>query len=176
MQRIISFIDSLNEWIGRAVAWLALAMVLAMCAVVFLRYSFAVGSIKLQESVTWMHALVFLIGAAYTLKHDEHVRVDVFYRGFGPRIRAWVNLLGTLLLLWPLCVLILWSSWDYVLASWHTREASGEVGGLPGVYLLKTAIPVTALLLFLQGLAEALRALQALRGNGGSNAEAAAWK
>jgi len=112
----------------------------------------------MQESVLYLHATVFMLGAAYTLKHDQHVRVDLFYRRIGPRGRAWVDLAGTLLLLVPVCLFILDSSWDYVREAWAIREASPEAGGLPGVYLLKSLIPAMAVLLLIQGVAMALRA------------------
>ena len=163
MKRTIKSLRGLNERIGRAVAWLTLAMVLVTFAVVVARYAFDLGSIAVQESITYMHALVFMLGAAYTLKHDGHVRVDIFYRKMGPRARAWTDLLGALLLLAPMCLFILWSGWDYVAASWSFRESSPETGGLPWVYLLKTAIPLMAVLLLLQGLAQALESVLSLR-------------
>lgn len=160
----VRLLEAVSEWVGRAVAWLTLFMVLVTFAVVVLRYAFATGSIALQESVTYMHALVFMLGAAYTLKHDGHVRVDILYRGLGPRGRAWVDLLGVLLLLLPTAVFVLWTSWGYVADSWALREGSREAGGIPLVYVLKTAIPLMAILLALQGLAQALRALLTLSG------------
>ncbi|WP_296898622.1 TRAP transporter small permease subunit [Thiohalocapsa sp.] len=86
-------LDLVNTWVGRVVAWLALAMVLVTFLVVVLRYGFDAGSIALQESVTYMHAMLFMLGAAYTLQLNGHVRVDIFYQRFGPRGRAWVDLL-----------------------------------------------------------------------------------
>lgn len=166
MQKLIDGIETLNEWIGCAVGWLTLVMVGVMFLVVVLRYVFDTGYIALQESVTWMHALVFMLGAAYTLKYDAHVRVDVLYRNWSSRRQAWANLLGVLFLLLPVCMLIIWQSADYVARSWRVFEASGETGGLPGVFLLKTAIPVTALLLLLQGIALALRSALTLAGRG----------
>lgn len=160
---LLSAIDAVSEWTGRAVSWLTLAMVLATVAVVVLRYAFGQGLIWLQESVNWMHALVFMLGAAYTLKADEHVRVDVFYRELGERGRAVVNLAGTLLFLLPLCAYLAVESWPYVASSWRIGERSREAGGLPMLYLLKTLIPLMAALLALQGIAGALRALLALR-------------
>ena len=117
-------LDGLNEWIGRAVSWLSLLMVLVTFAVVVLRYAFDTGWIAMQESVTYMHAVLFLAGAAYTLKHQGHVRVDVFYRRFSPRGRAWVDLFGGLLLLLPVCLFIFYMSWDYVVQSWALQEGS----------------------------------------------------
>ncbi|NIR25762.1 MAG: TRAP transporter small permease subunit, partial [Gammaproteobacteria bacterium] len=119
-------------------------MVLVTFAVVLLRYLFNTGWIAMQESITYMHALVFMLGAAYTLRHDGHVRVDIFYQKFSPRTRAWVDLLGTLLLLLPVTLFIAWVSWEYVSTAWALKEGSRETGGLPGVYLLKTAIPLMA--------------------------------
>jgi TRAP-type mannitol/chloroaromatic compound transport system permease small subunit len=165
LERIAAFIDGLSEWTGRLVAWLTLAMVLVTCAVVLLRYAFNLGWIAVQESITYLHALVFMLGAAYTLRHDGHVRVDIFYRRLSPRGQAWVDLLGALLLLLPVCVFTLWISWDYVAASWSLREGSRDAGGLPLVYLLKGVIPAMALLLTLQGISQALRSLLVLLGH-----------
>lgn len=165
--RLLSAVDAVSGWTGRAVSWLTLAMVLATVAVVVLRYAAGVGLIWLQESVNWMHAVVFMLGAAYTLQADEHVRVDVFYRGMSRRNQAIVNLAGTVLFLLPLCVFLVVESWPYVASSWRVAERSREAGGLPMLYLLKTLIPLMAALLALQGLAAGLRALLQLRGPGG---------
>lgn len=141
----------INEWTGRAIAWLTLLMVITTFTVVVLRYGFDLGSIAMQESIIYLHALNFMLGAAFTLKHDAHVRVDIFYQKMGPRGQAWVDLLGTLLLLLPVCGFIFWSSWDYVAAAWAVRETSGEAGGLPFVYLLKSILLLMPCLLMLQG-------------------------
>jgi TRAP-type mannitol/chloroaromatic compound transport system permease small subunit len=163
IRRLPSLLDAIAEWTGRAVSWLTLAMVLATVAVVVMRYAFGQGLIWLQESVNWMHAAVFMLGAAYTLKADEHVRVDVFYRGLGERGRAVVDLAGTLLLLLPLCVYLVAESWEYVELSWRIGERSREAGGLPMLYLLKSLIPLMAVLLAIQGIAGGVRALLSLR-------------
>ena len=165
LQRIAAQLDRLAELTGRAVSWLTLGMVLLTITVVILRYLFDTGSIALQESITYLHAVVFMLGAAYTLKHDGHVRVDIFYQQRSPRTRAWIDLLGTLLLLAPVCVFIFISSLDYVSAAWAIREGSREAGGLDGVFLLKTVIPLMAVLLLLQGLSMSLRSVLVLTGN-----------
>ncbi|MCB1874976.1 MAG: TRAP transporter small permease subunit [Chromatiales bacterium] len=157
-------IDRLNEWIGRGVAWLTLLMVLITFAVVVLRYVFSLGWIAMQESVTYLHTLVFMLGAAYTLKRDGHVRVDIFYRGFGPKGQAAVDLFGAVFLLLPVSVFIAWISLDYVFASWKILEDSRETAGLPGVFLLKTVILLMAALLFLQGIAQVIRSASVLSG------------
>jgi TRAP-type mannitol/chloroaromatic compound transport system permease small subunit len=133
-------------------------------AVVLLRYVLGLGSIWLQESVLYAHAALFLLAAAWTLNEGGHVRVDVFYAGASPRAKAWVDLVGTLLLLLPFCLAILWFSLPYVERSWAILERSRESSGLPLVFLLKTLIPVFALLLALQGVAQAIRAALILRG------------
>ena len=166
LDRLSSHLESLSEWSGRAVAWMTLAMVVITFTVVVLRYVFDTGWIAMQESISYLHALVFLIGAAYTLKHDAHVRVDIFYRKMGTRGRAWVDLIGSIMLLLPMCVYIFWSSWDYVTASWVIRESSPEAGGLPWVYLLKTTLLVAPALLILQGTALAARCALFLGGYG----------
>ena len=164
MNDLIRLIDRISEWTGRTVAWLALAMVVVTFVVVVLRYVFDAGWIAMQESVTYMHALVFMVGAAYTLRDGGHVRVDIFYRRLGPRGRAWVDLFGALALLLPMSLYIAWISWDYVAASWAVREGSREAGGLPGVYLLKSLTLVMPLLLALQGLGMTLRSGLVLAG------------
>ena len=161
---VIGVIDGLNEWIGRAVSWLTLLMVLVTFLVVVLRYAFDLGWIALQESVVWMYALVFLLGAAYTLKHDAHVRVDIIYQRCNRTTRAWIDLFGALLLLLPVCGLILWSSWEYVIDAWAMGEGSREAGGLPGLYVLKSAILLMGLLLLLQGIAMGLRSVMTIIG------------
>lgn len=154
---LAAWLEAVNEQVGRAVAWLALAMVLVTFLVVVLRYAFDTGAIALQESVTYLHATLFMLGIGYTLRHDGHVRVDIFYHRFSARGRAWVDLLGTLLLLVPVCIFLLWSSFGYVADAWGIREGSREAGGIPGVWLLKTLILALPVLVLLQGLAWLLR-------------------
>ncbi len=164
--RVARYLETLNEWAGRALSWLTLLMVLVTFAVVVLRYAFDMGWIAMQESVTYMHAFLFLGAAAFTLKHHGHVRVDIFFHRFSRRGQAWVDLLGSLFLLIPVSVFISWVSWEYVISSWELFEGSREAGGLPGVFLLKTMILVMAVLLILQGLATALRCALFLGGMG----------
>ena len=155
-----STIDRFSRLLGDVTAWLTLAMVVVTAGVVVLRYAFDAGFIWLQESVTWMHAAVFMLGAAYTLQVDEHVRVDVFYRRFSLRRRALVDLTGVILFLLPMSAFLAWSAWDFVAASWSLKEASRESGGLPYpmIPLLKSILLVMPLTLALQGLSVALRA------------------
>lgn len=169
MQVLRSFsatIDGLNEGVGRAVAWLALLMVLTQFVVVLMRYVFGVGSIWMQESVVYMHGLLFMAGAGYTLLHDGHVRLDVFYREADARARAKVDIAGVLLFLLPVCALIFIHAWPYVAKSWAVREGSPETSGIQGVFLLKTVILVFAVLIGLQGLSLAMRSALVLAGAG----------
>ncbi|MCU0758539.1 MAG: TRAP transporter small permease subunit [Steroidobacteraceae bacterium] len=159
-------VDALVERIGRAAGWLTLAMVLATLVVVVARHGLDRGWLWLQESITWMHAVVFMLGASWALREGDHVRVDILYRKLPPRGQALVDLAGTLLLLLPLCLFVAWDSRSYVLQSWAVREASREAGGMPALFLLKTMIPLGMLLLVLQGLSEALRAWRRFRGAG----------
>jgi TRAP-type mannitol/chloroaromatic compound transport system permease small subunit len=160
---VVVAIDQLNEWIGRWIAWLTLSMVLVTVVVVVLRYGFNIGFIWMQESVRFMYAAVFLLGAGYTLRHDAHVRVDMLYERMGPRRKAWVDLLGTVLFLFPVCFSVIYFSWDYVLNSWADFEGSIEERGLHAVYLLKTCIWLFAGLLILQGTATVIRTTRLLR-------------
>lgn len=155
--RVARLFVALNEYIGRAVAWLSLFMVLVQFFVVVMRYAFGWGDIRLQESIIYMHAALFLLIAGYTLAHEGHVRVDVLHERFSKRTRAIVETIGSLFFLLPLCAYIFWSSMPYVIQSWAILEASREGAGIPAVFLLKTLIPVFALLLGLQGVANLLR-------------------
>jgi TRAP-type mannitol/chloroaromatic compound transport system permease small subunit len=150
---LIKGVDALNEWIGRAVAWLTLGCVLTCFAVVVLRYAFNVGYPWLQELYVWQHAVVFMAGAGYTMLHRGHVNVDVMYGRLGQRGRAWVDILGTLFFLFPWLAIVALTSAPFVLSSWEVREASATADGMPGVYLLKSLLWVFCALLFLQGLA-----------------------
>ena len=163
LTRFADLVDGINDRIGRAIAWLVLAMVLLLCAQVIARNAFDWASQGVAESAVRMHALVFMLGLGYTLLRDEHVRVDLLSRHWSQRRRAQVELIGTLLLLTPFCLVLLCGSLDYVAASWRVLESSRESGGLPGVFLMKTVIPVAAALLLLAGLARAARAWVLLR-------------
>ena len=156
-------IDRLNTAIGRAASWCALAIVLIGFAVVLMRYVLGLGSIWLQESILYAHAALFLLAAAWTLKEGGHVRVDVFYADASPRAKAWIDLIGALLLLLPFCIAVIYFSAPYVERSWAILERSRETSGLPLVFALKTLIPLFALLLALQGVAQMVRAAAVLR-------------
>jgi TRAP-type mannitol/chloroaromatic compound transport system permease small subunit len=156
-KKIADSIDSITEWTGRVISWLVLFMVLTTFVIVVLRYVFNTGWIAVQESVIYAHALVFMLGAAFALKHGQHVRVDIFYQHMSVRTRAVVDLIGIFFFLIPVGVFILSSSYEYVMDSIEFKEASREAGGLPFVYLLKTQIIVMAVLLLLQALAETLK-------------------
>ncbi|MEZ5530566.1 MAG: TRAP transporter small permease subunit [Porticoccaceae bacterium] len=162
-------IDCFTEWTGRLIAWLTLAMMLLTCAVVVMRYFLETGSIALQESVTYLHSLLFLMGAAYTLKRGGHVRVDILYQRFSPKTQALIDAIGTLLFLIPVCLLILLLCWDYVANSWAIREVSKEARGLPWVYLLKSLLLIMPVTLLLQGLAEFIKNTLFFFGLGGTH-------
>ncbi len=164
MHRTVRAIDRFTAIIGKTAAWLTLAMVLLTTYLVVMRYVFSVNSIAMQELVTYMHATVFMLGAAYVLQTDSHVRVDIFYRGFTPRRKALANIFGTLFLLLPFALLFLFYSWHYAASSWRYHEGSAQAGGLPYVYWLKTLLPAFSLLMILQSIAELLRNILNLSG------------
>jgi TRAP-type mannitol/chloroaromatic compound transport system permease small subunit len=147
-------------------AWLTLVMVIVTFVVVIMRYAFDAGFIWVQESVVWMHAVVFMLGAAYTLQAEEHVRVDVLYRTMSERRRAWVDLVGVIIFLLPVCLFLGWNSFDFVTQSWSLRESSRESGGLPYPFvpMLKSVLLLMPLSVALQGLSLALKSLKTLRG------------
>ena len=145
-------------------------MVIVTVVIVVMRYVFDAGAVWLQESVVWMHAVVFMVGAAYTLQQEDHVRVDIFYRDRSERYRHAVNLAGTILFLVPFSVFLLYIGWDYVAFSWANREGSGEAGGLPAVWLLKSLILVLPALLLLQSVSTVRHCLAGLRRGRGHGA------
>lgn len=155
-------LDSVNRRVGEAVRWLAVAMLLVQIAVVVLRYVFATSFIWAQETVLYLHAALFMMGAGYTLLADGHVRVDIFYGGLGPRGRAAINLFGVVCLLLPTVAVLLWATRLFVWNAWAILEGPISVGGIPASFLLKTLIPVFALLIGLQGIALGLRSLAVL--------------
>ena len=157
-------IDKLNDLVGRGVAWLTLGMVLVTFSVVVLRYVFSVGFVSMQESYVWLHGIVFMLGAGYTLRHNGHVRVDIFYRPASERHKAWVDLFGVLALLLPLIIVSMIFSWEYVIKSWAGLEGSREAGGLPGLYMLKSIIWCFCVLMALQALSLAGRSVLILSG------------
>ncbi|MGS2723549.1 TRAP transporter small permease subunit [Porticoccus sp. GXU_MW_L64] len=169
MNRLICVINGFSEWTGRALGWLTLAMALLTTTVVVMRYLLEINSIALQESVTYLHATVFLLGAAFTLKRGGHVRVDVIYRRLSPRHQALIDALGGLLLLLPVCAVIFWLCLDYVAASWQVMEVSTEPGGLPFLYLLKSLLLVMPVTLALQGLADITGNALFFLGKGGAH-------
>lgn len=160
-------LDRISIFTGKASAWLTLFMVVVTFVVVVLRYVFDAGLIWLQESVVWMHAVVFMIGAAYTLQQEDHVRVDIFYRTMSATRRAWIDLFGVLFFLLPLCVFLGWKSFDFVTASWGVREASRESGGLPYPFIpvLKSVLLLMPAIVALQGASLLLRSIKTMRQN-----------
>ena len=159
-------LERFSEQLGKAAAWLTLFMVIVTFVVVVMRYVFDAGLVWLQESVVWMHAFVFMVGAAYTLQQEEHVRVDIFYRESSPLRRAWIDLFGIVIFLLPICAFLGFKSYDFVAASWRLQESSREAGGLPYplIPLLKSILLVMPITVGLQGIAMLQRCLRTIRG------------
>ena len=158
--------DRISDITGRAIAWLTLVMVLVTAVIVVMRYVFDSGFIWMQESVTWMHAAVFMIGAAYTLLHEEHVRVDIFYSKMNDKRRAIVDLVGVIIFLLPLCGFLALMAYDFAAVSWSIQETSREPGGLPypAIPLMKSVVVVMPVAVALQGVSMLMRAFATLRG------------
>lgn len=154
MPKFLRLIDCFTAFTGRAIRWLALAMVLLVCAVVVMRYFLGLPSVILQETVLYLHATLFMLGMAYTWQQGAHVRVDVLSKNWSTARKNRVEQLGIVFLLMPLCAFILIMSWRYVSNSWAILERSDETGGLPFVYLLKTLLLVMPVLMLLQAVAE----------------------
>ncbi|TDF38169.1 TRAP transporter small permease subunit [Alteromonadaceae bacterium M269] len=157
------FLDAINRKLCHVISWFTLIMAVLTLLIVVLRYGFGTGWIAMQESVLYLHAAVFLLGSAHTLKADEHVRVDIYYRKFSESRKALVNLGGTLLLALPVNCFIFIMSWSYVTDSWRLLEASQQSGGLPLVFVLKTFILIFAATMTLQNIAEALTSIKKIK-------------
>jgi len=155
-------IDRLTAAIGRAAAWLVLAVVLLQFTLVVARYLFGIGSVWLTETVIYTHAAVFMLATAWTLQLGGHVRVDIFHANATARTKAMIDLAGGVFLLLPFASALFLLSVPYAARSWAILEHSQEASGLPLVFVLKTLIPLFALLMALQGIAQAIRAAAAL--------------
>jgi len=166
MVKLARLIDGFSEGTGRLTAWLAIIIVVLQFTLVLLRYVFGISDRASEEALLYLHGTLFLMAAAYTLKHQGHVRVDLFYRDAPPRTRAWINLLGTLLFLLPICGLIWWAAWPFVASSWAVREGSIEASGLPFRYLYKSMILVFVAMMAVQGIAQAIKSWLVLTGHG----------
>jgi TRAP-type mannitol/chloroaromatic compound transport system permease small subunit len=163
MTAVADRIDRLTSALGRAAAWLALVVVLLQFALVVARYLFGLGSVWLTETVIYAHAALFMLAAAWTLQVGGHVRVDIFYADASAHTKALIDLVGALFLLLPFMVVLIWLAIPYAARSWSILEHSQEASGLPVVFVLKTLIPLFALLMALQGIAQAIRAAARLR-------------
>ncbi|MEM9829816.1 MAG: TRAP transporter small permease subunit [Bacteroidota bacterium] len=159
---VSQIIERLNEAVGRGVAWLTTGLVLVIVYDVAARYLFNTSSAGIVELEWHLFAIIFLLGAAYALKHDRHVRVDVFYQNFSPKQQAWVNLIGTILFLIPFCVVATVASWEFTINSWAIQEGSPDPGGLPARYVVKAAIPLGFILLLLQAISLLINSLLTL--------------
>ena len=160
---LFHFIDALNERLGKTIAWLALLMGWTQASIIGLLFFFSVGSLQLQESILYMNGTLFMLALGWTYKHDDHVRVDLFYRQMSKERKAKVNFIGILLFLLPLSLVMLWTSAPYALKAWIILEGSRETGGIPALFLLKTIIPLSALLLACQAISEAARAYKTIK-------------
>jgi len=164
LKRYVQTVDWINEKTGVFAAWLTTLLVINVFYDTIMRYIFNKGSIGLQELEWHIFSVIFLVGAAYTLKHDGHVRVDIIYTKLSPRTKAWIDLLGTFLLLVPFCLIVIYATRLFVLNSWAVREMSPDPGGLPARYIIKAVIPGGFFLLLLQGISQAFKSLLFLLG------------
>ncbi len=165
LKKVSQLIDSFTEKIGLLVTWLTTILVLNVFYDVIMRYVFHRGNIAVQEMEWHIFSVIFLIGAAYTLKKDGHVRVDILYTKFSNKQKAWVDFIGTFIFLIPFCVIIICSSLNFISASWAVREISPDPGGLPGRYILKAMIPTGFILLIIQGISQAIKNLLVITGH-----------
>ncbi|MFK7935186.1 MAG: TRAP transporter small permease subunit [Saprospiraceae bacterium] len=156
LYKIATIIHGLNEWVGRSVAWLTAVLVVIMCTDVTLRYLFNNTKAWIIELEWHLFALIFLLGAGYALKHDRHVRVDLFYDRFSKREQAWINLIGAIVFLIPWCTVLIYFTFQYAHTSYLIGEGSPDPGGLPARYLIKFSVTIGLTLLLLQAIASAI--------------------
>lgn len=164
MRLIADSIDQINEWFGRGVAWLNAVLVVLICYDVIMRKLFRNTSIAIFEMEWHIFALIFLLAAGYSFKHDRHVRVDVFYSRFSPKRKAWVNLIGTVVFLLPLCLMSMYSGWLFTRFAFLIHEGSPDPGGLPARYLIKSAIMVGFGFLAIQAVSVCIRSMLVIAG------------
>jgi len=166
LNQLSARLEQFSECTGKLVSWLVLVMVLLVSYDVAMRYFFQSGSVALQEMEWHLFSLIFLIGASYTLKHDDHVRLDLFYKSkfMDDRRRAWVDLFGSIFLLIPFCILIISTAWPFVAQSYIHLEGSPDPGGLPYRWILKASIPLGFTFLLLQGIADIVKNLSTVLG------------
>ena len=164
LERFVNFVDSLSDKIGYLVGWMTTLMVLIVFYDTVMRYAFNKGNVALQELEWHLFAIVFLLGAAYTLKEKGHVRVDILYVNLSKKTKAWIDFLGMFIFLIPFSVMVILSTKGFIMNSWAIREISPDPGGLPARYILKTMIPLGFSLLIVQGLSEAAKNFMVIMG------------
>lgn len=164
LEKIAAIIDNLSDKIGYLVGWLTTLMVLVVFYDTVMRYVFNKGNVALQELEWHLFAVVFLIGAAYTLKEGGHVRVDIIFINLSEKTKAWIDFSGTLIFLIPFCIMVILSTKGFIVNSWNVREISPDPGGLPARYILKTMIPLGFSLLLVQGLSQVFKNLMIILG------------
>jgi TRAP-type mannitol/chloroaromatic compound transport system permease small subunit len=164
LAKFCRWIDALNTWVGRIVAWATALVVMVVFVDVVMRYAFKTSFVFTQELEWHLFAFIFLMGAGYTLLKDGHVRVDIFYQRCSPKAQAWINLLGVIFFLIPGCYLVIATSLPFVYNAWTVMEGSPDPGGIPYRFILKSCIPAGFVLLFLQGLSLAGKSLLTIQG------------
>jgi TRAP-type mannitol/chloroaromatic compound transport system permease small subunit len=158
------WIDTLNQWVGRGVSWVTLALVLVVFVDVVMRYLFNTSFVFTQELEWHLFGFIFLMGAGYTLLHDGHVRVDIIYQRVGLKPRAWINLCGVILFLIPGCIMVIITSFKFALNAFEIMEGSPDPGGIPFRFVIKSCIPVGFTLLLLQGISLGMHSVMQILG------------
>ncbi len=164
IKQLSHWIDTLNEWVGRGVAWVTLGLVLVVFVDVVMRYLFNTSFVFTQELEWHIFGFIFLMGAGYTLLHDGHVRVDIIYQRLGFKARAWVNFIGVIIFLIPGCIMLITTSWKFTATSFSILEGSPDPGGIPLRFIIKGCIPVGFTLLFIQGLSLGIHSILQIMG------------
>lgn len=165
IHKLVKGVDVVNREVGRLVSWISLLMVLVVTVDVIMRYAFGTTYVFTQELEWHLFGAYFLLGGGYTLLHNAHVRVDIFYQRLTPKQKAWIDLVGVLFFLLPGCYLVIATSWGFTWNSWMIRETSPDPGGIPARYILKATIPLGFVFIALQGFSMGLQSLLTLLGH-----------
>ena len=157
MKQFQILIDKVIDNIAKILAYLLVLMIILVFITVIIRYMLNISYVALQELVMYFHALIFMFGVSYALKEKSHVKIDIIYNSLSKKNQYFISMLGTIFFIIPTSLFITYSSIDMVTQSWSLLEGSSEAGGLDLVFILKSVIPITGVLIFLQALSDIIK-------------------
>ncbi len=157
MKQFQILIEKVIDGIANTLAYLLALMIILVFITVFARYILNVSYVALQELIMYFHAILFMFGVSYALKEKSHVKIDIIYNSLNKKYQYYISLLGTIIFIIPTSIFITYSSMDMVIQSWLLLEGSSEAGGLDLIFILKSVIPITGFLIFIQALSDIIK-------------------